>query len=718
MGFLYLDAGIDFNCTTAVASPGVVHAVGHGLLVGSIVAFKTSGALPTGITAGTEYFIISAGFGADDFEISATVGGAAINFTGSTSGQSVCTPILASGSSDDATPPLTGSAATIAATKTFTDGNVTTATDRVAVTSHGYTTGFACQLTTTGTLPAGLALLTYYFLNAIVANTLKFYLSVADALADTNAVDITAAAGGGTHTITCLSIALDGSPTLTSLISELFYIKAGDTGTSHTCTMLGGLHGLTSGDRCWVENASAGTMPTGLTEGTAYFANALTTTTFRLYSSRALAVAGGASDINVSAVGARALNIRTAYDPNASRSIGPKQAAIHLASSSVANRRIFWIKAYDNTSKSVVVGTAPTGLGSGSTWAIGGRLSGGGAIDLCNAIRRGDTVIQNTDITSVNVLFIGRNFDGELFGGLNWIGKSGARRVLNISATTALFNTPSVGQHWYQNLELVQSGASGSIWANGSGNLMADNCKVTDAGNGVFSANGIAPAFLDCEISGIPTWNSNTNCIYQILYNTYMHDMGNASSAFGSSTGVSLSMLINSIIERSGSRAIGFTSISGPLFVLGSTIYRADSNGLLVNAGPSATFPGVIVMDSIFKDNGDAGTEYNMECTQEAALQIERRNVFTVAGSRGGGNVLNWTLDASDLTTDPLFVDPDNGSAASRNFNLQATSPAKGNAFTFLGSATTSYRDLGAVQRQEAGGGLLVNPGLSGGFAQ
>lgn len=72
--------------TMTIASPCVVSFVAHGLVAGDSVIFTTTGALPTGITAGVAYFVIAAGLTADAFEISATVGGAAINTSGGQSG--------------------------------------------------------------------------------------------------------------------------------------------------------------------------------------------------------------------------------------------------------------------------------------------------------------------------------------------------------------------------------------------------------------------------------------------------------------------------------------------------------------------------------------------------------------------------------------------------------------------------------------------------------
>ncbi len=70
--------------TVTIASPGVFTWNSHGLIDGDPVSFTTTGALPTGITAGTVYYVKSAA--TNTFNIAATVGGTAINTTGSQSG--------------------------------------------------------------------------------------------------------------------------------------------------------------------------------------------------------------------------------------------------------------------------------------------------------------------------------------------------------------------------------------------------------------------------------------------------------------------------------------------------------------------------------------------------------------------------------------------------------------------------------------------------------
>lgn len=72
--------------TVTIASPGVFSLTAHGFLLNSIVYFATTGALPTGLTAGTAYYIISAGLTADAFRVSTSINGSAVNTSGSQSG--------------------------------------------------------------------------------------------------------------------------------------------------------------------------------------------------------------------------------------------------------------------------------------------------------------------------------------------------------------------------------------------------------------------------------------------------------------------------------------------------------------------------------------------------------------------------------------------------------------------------------------------------------
>lgn len=70
--------------TITIATPGVVSWAGHSFVADDPVYFSTTGALPTGLVAGTKYHVCSPT--TNTFQVSATAGGAAINTSGTQSG--------------------------------------------------------------------------------------------------------------------------------------------------------------------------------------------------------------------------------------------------------------------------------------------------------------------------------------------------------------------------------------------------------------------------------------------------------------------------------------------------------------------------------------------------------------------------------------------------------------------------------------------------------
>lgn len=100
---------------------------------------------------------------------------------------------------------VTIAAATAPAVKTFVDGDVTVGTDTVAIAAHGFNNGQKVVLTTSGVLPTGLSLLTNYFIIRTDANNIKFATTLANSVGTPVPINITTAAGGGTHTITPIS---------------------------------------------------------------------------------------------------------------------------------------------------------------------------------------------------------------------------------------------------------------------------------------------------------------------------------------------------------------------------------------------------------------------------------------------------------------------------------------------------------------------------------
>lgn len=86
-----VDVYAQATVTISIASPGVVTWNSHGLLNGQRVQLTTTGALPTGLSANTSYYVKYVD--ANTFQLSSTRGGSAINTSGSQSGTHTCTAI-------------------------------------------------------------------------------------------------------------------------------------------------------------------------------------------------------------------------------------------------------------------------------------------------------------------------------------------------------------------------------------------------------------------------------------------------------------------------------------------------------------------------------------------------------------------------------------------------------------------------------------------------
>jgi hypothetical protein len=72
--------------TVTVASPAVFTLANHNFNIGTPIVLSTTGSLPTGLTAGTTYYVIATGFTSSSFQLSTTLGGSAVNTSGSQSG--------------------------------------------------------------------------------------------------------------------------------------------------------------------------------------------------------------------------------------------------------------------------------------------------------------------------------------------------------------------------------------------------------------------------------------------------------------------------------------------------------------------------------------------------------------------------------------------------------------------------------------------------------
>jgi microcystin-dependent protein len=74
------------NPTMTIASPCVVTLTNHGFVDNDALYFTTTGALPTGLTANTLYFVAFGTSTANTFQVATSIGGIPINTSGTQSG--------------------------------------------------------------------------------------------------------------------------------------------------------------------------------------------------------------------------------------------------------------------------------------------------------------------------------------------------------------------------------------------------------------------------------------------------------------------------------------------------------------------------------------------------------------------------------------------------------------------------------------------------------
>lgn len=88
----YTDPAGPFTCTISTATPTVITKANHGLLVNYSVVFSTTGALPTGLTAGQTYYVLGTNLTQNTFTVSTLKGGGAVATSANGSGTHKYTP--------------------------------------------------------------------------------------------------------------------------------------------------------------------------------------------------------------------------------------------------------------------------------------------------------------------------------------------------------------------------------------------------------------------------------------------------------------------------------------------------------------------------------------------------------------------------------------------------------------------------------------------------
>ncbi len=164
---------------------------------------------------------------------------------------------------------------------------------------------------------------------------------------------------------------------------------------------------------------------------------------------------------------------------------------------------------------------------------------------------------------------------------------------------------------------------------------------------------------------------------------------------------------------------MGTTAGSGTCVIVNNTFDANGTSGCLISDNSGAALQRALILNNIFSNNSAYGLSINGGTSVADARLIA--NGVVIAGN----NFFNNTSGKYNPTTlgiseNETTVDPQYTNAAGGDFSIGANLKATGFPQTFVSgfSATRSYMDPGAAQRQEpagGGGGLLVHPGMAGG---
>jgi hypothetical protein len=393
---------------------------------------------------------------------------------------------------------------------------------------------------------------------------------------------------------------------------------------------------------------------------------------------------------------------------------GANQSTVCFPSATNANKKLFWISAYDDVAspKTITVDTIPTGLTAGtSTGSIGGQYTlavntGFSVIDSASTFRAGDIIIiNNSPATGTQNYLTTRAAGSNSAGFVTVKGKAGGRPVLTVSNTTNVLSLGAFASWKFENLELVQQGASGAAISGGgsSNNIHFYNIKVSDAGGAAGEVAGVNPRYIACEFSGAGGAGigmSQSNTFY--IFGTYIHDV--TGDGVNMSAGAANITAVNMIIDTAAGRGIlnsGTPSSPGTNMLFNCTIYGCGNSGWESNDADINP----LMFNCIFSENGNAAGEYNIEFLAGSGELLGMHGWNTFFKTGGSNNLLNLTVDAnvasSEFTTDPSFTDP-----AAGDFSISSSSPAYKTGFPgqFLGGSL-GYLSQGAVQPNPASGG-------------
>ena len=172
-------------------------------------------------------------------------------------------------------------------TLTFAAADINTSTDLISK-AHTFPTGQAVVFSAGGgTAPTGLVEGTTYFVRAASSSTIALHTTLAEAIAGTPTIDITAAGTGTAFTLSANTVNLE------------IIFAAADINTGSE--VISKAHNFSTGTQVIFSNGG-GTSPTGLVNGDSYFVRRVSSTTLTLHPTEADATAN-TNTVDISASG-------------------------------------------------------------------------------------------------------------------------------------------------------------------------------------------------------------------------------------------------------------------------------------------------------------------------------------------------------------------------------------------------------------------------------
>ena len=241
-----LSASAGATATVSNASPTLVTSSGHGLSAGALVEFTTTGSLPSGLSTGTVYYVAASGLATNSFRLTPTATNPTFTvtaaspavFTSSSHGMSAGTPVaftttgsLPSGLTAGTVYYVTAfglSSNNFRVSTQSTNPTFTVSGNTFTSNGHGLSANTRIVFASTGTMPGGLSSSTIYYVLSSNLTTNTFRVSTSSG----GSAVSTSSGGSGTRTWTRL-VATSGSQSGTHRFTELVATSSNGSGT-HT----------------------------------------------------------------------------------------------------------------------------------------------------------------------------------------------------------------------------------------------------------------------------------------------------------------------------------------------------------------------------------------------------------------------------------------------------------------------------------------------------